>query len=270
MAFCGVEFFGESIEKMSGMNVLLPAGEGPWPVLYLLHGLSDNHTAWCRRTSIERYVADLPLIVVMPDGHRSFYCNDPRPDGCAYEDHIVKDVVGFVDRMFPTIPHRGSRAVAGLSMGGYGAVMLALRHPDDFCVACSHSGAVGFIHERHTGRDDVDAMIRNLSQGEYDCFALAERLAAEAPRIALRLDCGRDDFLLRSNRQFHAHLSALGVPHEYEEHDGDHNWEYWDAHITATLEFVMRHVGRDPSSASNRSLSATPPAAENPPDRPSE
>ena len=134
MALCSVQLFGESIQKASGMNVILPDAQGPFGVLYLLHGLSDDHTIWCRRTSIERYAAELPLIVVMPDGHRSFYCNDPRPGGCAYEDHIVTDVVGFVDRTFPTIADRAGRAIGGLSMGGYGAMMLALRHPDLFSV----------------------------------------------------------------------------------------------------------------------------------------
>lgn len=103
MALCSVQFPGGSIQKASGMNVILPEGDGPFPVLYLLHGLSDDYTIWSRRTSIERYVAELPLVVVMPDGHRSFYCNDPRPGGCAYEDHVVMDVVGFVDRTFRTI-----------------------------------------------------------------------------------------------------------------------------------------------------------------------
>ena len=142
MALCEVRFRGQSIEKQTGMNVILPDGEGPFPVLYLLHGLSDDYTIWHRRTSIERYVEAQPLIVVMPDGHRSFYCNDPRPGGLAYEDHIVTDVVDVVERTFPVIADRGARAIAGLSMGGYGAIMLGLRHPDVFSVACSHSGAM--------------------------------------------------------------------------------------------------------------------------------
>ena len=112
MALCQVKFFGASLGKACGMNVILPEKHaGPFGVLYLLHGLSDDHTIWCRRTSIERYVAELPLIVVMPDGHRSFYCNDPRPGGCAYEDHIVRDVVEFVDRTFPTRARRDGRAI---------------------------------------------------------------------------------------------------------------------------------------------------------------
>ena len=239
MALASMEFFADSIQKMSGLTVILPDARGPWPVLYLLHGLSDDHTVWCRRTSIERYVAELPLLVVMPDGHRSFYCNDPRPGGCAYEDHVVKDVVGFVERVFPCVRERRGRAVAGLSMGGYGAIMLALRHPELFCAACSHSGALMFAHEAIPERPDVESLANCLPPGEYDCFALAERRKSDGRLPALRVDCGTEDRLVEPNRSFHAHLAALEVGHVYEEHPGEHTWAYWDEHIGRTLAFVM-------------------------------
>ncbi|MFW6066652.1 MAG: alpha/beta hydrolase, partial [Planctomycetota bacterium] len=226
MSLCRVHFYGESIDKKTAMNVLLPDGDGPFPVLYLLHGLSDDYTTWLRRTGIERYVEDLPLAVVMPDGHRSWYCNDPRPEGLAYEDHIVRDVVGFVERTFPVTPARDARAIAGLSMGGFGAMMLAMRHPEMFSVACSHSGAVGFVSESvepPEDRPDKLALAEVLPVEQYDCFQLAERLAKSSDSLALRLDCGTEDFLIEHNRLFHAHLQRLGVEHEYEEHPGDHN-----------------------------------------------
>ena len=240
MALCCVEFFADSIQKMSGLNVILPEGDGPWPVLYLLHGLSDDHTVWCRRTSIERYAAELPVVVAMPDGHRSFYCNASAPGGCAYEDHIVKDVVGFVERVFPAVRQRRARAIAGLSMGGYGAIMLALRHPETFCAACSHSGALIFAHQPIPDRPDVDALAGALPPGKYDCFALAGERKADGRLPAIRIDCGTDDPLIEANRGFHAHLAALRIPHVYEEHPGEHTWAYWDEHISQTLQFVMR------------------------------
>jgi len=245
MAFCSVQWFGESIGKATGMYVLLPEGRGPFPVLYLLHGLSDDHTIWQRRTSIERYAANLPLIIAMPDGHRSFYCNDPRPGGCAYEDHIVRDVVGFVDRTFPTLARCTARAVAGLSMGGYGAVMLALRHPDVFGTACAHSAAFDFAHRRGEGRADINALADVLPPGSYDCFALAEAHARGGAPLALRFDCGTEDPLLEGNRRFHEHLDRLRVPHVYAERRGGHTWDYWDAHVRQTLSFVLRHVRAD-------------------------
>jgi S-formylglutathione hydrolase FrmB len=248
MSFLSAQFFGKSIVKQASMYVVLPPGKGPFPVLYLLHGLSDDHTIWHRRTSIERYVEGRNLIVVMPDGGRSFYCNDPRPAGLAYEDHMANDVVEFVDQTFPTIATRRGRAVAGLSMGGYGATMLALRHPDVFCAACSHSGAVGFCHSRHdiNGIDPADILPRE----RYDCHRLAagllrarsRKIKNAPPMPALRIDCGTEDFLLDENRAFHAHLAKLGVEHVYEEYPGEHTWEYWDEHIRQSLDFVLERL----------------------------
>lgn len=240
MAFCTLQYAGEAIQKAATMNVIVPDGPGPYPALYLLHGLGDDHSIWARRTSLERYVAELPLIVVMPDGARSFYCNDPRPAGLSWEDHIVRDVVGVVDRTFHTIPRRAGRAIAGLSMGGYGALMLACRHPDTFAVACSHSGALTFLHERVSDRPDVEAIAGFLKRSEYDVFRLVQRLAAGSLDVALRLDCGIRDFCLESNRQMHRRLATLKLVHEYAEYPGGHDWEYWDTHIRDTLGFVMR------------------------------
>lgn len=250
MSFLTAQFFAKSLVKQASMYVVLPPGKGPFPVLYLLHGLSDDHTIWHRRTSIERYVEGRGLIVVMPDGGRSFYCNDPRPAGLAYENHIARDVVEFVDESFPTIASRRGRAIAGLSMGGYGAVMLALRHPDLFAAACSHSGALGFCHRKYdiggTGVDPADILPRE----RYDCHKLVAQLhragrrkgAARKPMPALRIDCGTEDFLLDDNRQFHAHLRKLGVPHIYEEFPGEHTWSYWDLHIQQTIDFVLGKI----------------------------
>jgi len=242
MAFCTVQFKGESIRKDSSMCVIVPEKAGPHPVLYLLHGLSDDHTAWRRRTSLERYLTERSLIVVLPDGHRSFYVNQPGPRGLAYEDHIIRDVVGFVDRTFPTIAARRGRAVAGQSMGGYGALMLAMRHPEMFSAASAHSAALSFAHDPIEDRPDVNALAENLPPREYDCFALAEKLRPGAERPAIRFDCGADDFLLDWNQAFHAHLDRLGIDHEYVEHPGGHSWDYWDAHLPQTLEFVLRHL----------------------------
>lgn len=245
MAFLATQFFGGSIAKASSMNILVPQGlKGPFPVLYLLHGLSDDHSIWQRRTSLERYVEGLGLIVVMPDGHRGFYCNSTTPDGLAYEDHIVKDVVGFVDDTFPTIRRAGGRAVAGLSMGGYGAMMLAMRHPDVFSVASSHSGAVAVINRPPADRPEVARMLQAYPKRKYDCFAIARRFARTRQRLHLRLDCGTEDRLLEGNRRFHALLDKLGLAHEYTEFPGSHTWEYWDRHVGETISFVMKHVAK--------------------------
>jgi putative tributyrin esterase len=239
MAFVTVEHWGNSINKSNGMNVILPEADGPFPVLYLLHGLGDDQTNWARWTSIERYASTLKLIIVMPNGERSFYCNDPSPTGLAWEDYISKDVVQFVDNTFPTIATAAGRAIAGLSMGGYGAILHHLRHPDVFSAACSHSGAMGFTYPRLKIAEYIDKISAVFPRRKYDLFALSRK--ADKRGVKIRMDCGVDDFLIEHNRTFHRHLLKLGVEHVYQENSGTHDWAYWDKHIVETLDFVMKH-----------------------------
>ncbi len=140
MAFATIHYSSRSLRKASSFNVVFPeepAAPRPWAAFYLLHGLSDDNTIWTRRTSIERYVAGWPMVVVMPDGGRGFYTN--AVEGDAYEDDLIKDVMGLVERTFPVKPDRSARAIGGLSMGGYGAIKLGLKHPEMFASVHSHS-----------------------------------------------------------------------------------------------------------------------------------
>jgi S-formylglutathione hydrolase FrmB len=130
-------------------------------------------------------------------------------------------------------------------MGGYGAVMLALRHPEMFAAGCSHSGALAFAeYDAPEGAADVVAVLTDaLDRETYSCFALAETVERRGPVPTLRIDCGTDDFLIEHSRGLHAHLDAIGVGHEYAEHPGAHNWTYWDRHIPDTLEFILPILG---------------------------
>jgi len=254
MAVGEIKFRGEALGMWAAMNVILPdKGKGPFPVYYLLHGLTDDHGIWSRWSSIERYVAGLPLIVVMPSTARQWYTNSVNRPGLRYEDHIIKDVVGLVDRTFPTIANRRGRAIGGLSMGGYGAMKLALKYPDLFCAANSHSGAVVGVFD---GRRNIRAGKPSAEEaaefdsifgtgcegGPEDPLALA-RKCPKSKRPKLRIDCGVDDFLLDGNRMFHAHLDKIGYKHEYEEFPGAHDWNYWDLHIQDALAFHRRVLG---------------------------
>lgn len=237
-----------ALAKSTSARAIVPEGmPGPFPVLYLLHGLSDDHLAWTRRSRLESYVEGLPLIVVMPDGGRGFYTDSRSNPRGAVETFVTHDLVGFVDATFRTIPERAGRVVAGLSMGGYGAVKLALKHPDLFSAAVSHSGAVGFAsrpwteREPHWGAEYAPIFGDDPRGGPDDLFALAER-ADRGTLPALRIDCGTDDELIESNRHFHAHLERLGVPHEYAEYPGGHDWDYWDEHVREALDFVAREL----------------------------
>ena len=235
------------LEKMKSFMAILPEGKtGPFPVFYLLHGLSDDHTAWTRLSSIERYVAGLPLIVIMPDGERGFYTDSKSDPKAAFESNIVHDLVPFVDATFQTRPDPKSRVVAGLSMGGYGAVKLALKHPELFSAAASHSGALAKAHRPLSNTDDWQAQWIPLfgehpEGGPEDLFALSQRIQKKK-RPALRIDCGTEDFLIQDNRDFHAHLENIGYAHQYQEHPGSHEWGYWDQHIQDTLAFFKKHL----------------------------
>jgi S-formylglutathione hydrolase FrmB len=252
MAFATINYHSRSLEKASSFNIVFPEGPDvprPWSVFYLLHGLSDDHTIWMRRTSIERYVAGLPLVVVMPDGGRGWYTNAAQ--GFAYEDDLIKDVIGTVDRTFPVKAERSGRAIGGLSMGGYGAVKLGLKHPEMFASANSHSGAVGFLRKEsgnHAASPEFERIFgKSPSDGPEDPFAIVQKI--DHGRIpALRIDCGTDDFLLDQNRAFHRQLESLHVPHEYQEFPGGHEWSYWDRHVQEAIAFHARNLQLKPKT----------------------
>ena len=251
MALCELRYFSAALEKMTAATVIVPEGRsGPFPTFYLLHGLSDDHTAWTRNTSLERYAAVSPFLLVMPDGGRGYYTD--APGGDAYETAIVHDLVTFVDHTFQTDGRREARAIGGLSMGGYGALKLGLGHPDLFGSVTSHScsRAVLWTHEPDTDEEKFRrAFGPDPRDGPSDLFALTETID-HVGLPALSLDCGTADELLGANRRFHAHLEALHIPHLYHEYPGGHAWDYWDQRIQEALAFHVHalHLSSDPSS----------------------
>jgi putative tributyrin esterase len=250
MAFATINTFSRSLKKASSFNIVFPDAPNiprPWSVFYLLHGLSDDHTIWMRRTSIERYVEGYPLVVVMPDGGRGWYTNPHDPALGRYEDDLIQDVIGLVDRTFPVRAERAGRAIGGLSMGGYGAIKLGLKHHELFASVNSHSGAFGIARRTPDEAKEFQAELTAIfgekpAGGPEDPYALAETI--DHGRIpALRIDCGVGDFLIKDNRDFHKHLESLHIPHEYEEYPGEHNWAYWDAHVREAIAFHARNLG---------------------------
>jgi S-formylglutathione hydrolase FrmB len=258
MALVNLHWKSDVIGKQTSATVILPeTGTGPFPVFYLLHGLSDDHTTWLRRTRIEWYVRDLPLIVVMPDGYRSFYTKPV--DGPDFARHIGEELPAFIERNFQAKAERSARAIGGLSMGGYGALRVGLGHADRFCSVNSHSGAVGWGNFDYktgpaapkslNGRGEV--FMRELARifgedprgSDHDVAALAQRAMAAGSLPGLLIDCGTDDFLIEDNRAFKAQLTAAGVPHIYREFPGVHDWDYWDLHVREALAFHAGNLG---------------------------
>lgn len=244
MAVCEIHLTSQhALSKMASFMAILPEKkQGPFAVLYLLHGLSDDHTAWTRRTSIERYVQDLPLIVIMPNGERSWYSDSKSNPNAAFETFITSDLIGFVDGTFHTIPKRKGRAIAGLSMGGYGAFKLALKHPDLFCAAVSFSGALD-MQKRMENQPPWAAEHRlifgdSIAGTSEDIITLLEQ-ADRTTLPALWMSCGSEDGLLEDNQRAHQHMESLGIPHFYREDPGyAHGWNYWDMVVQEALVFL--------------------------------
>lgn len=214
MPFAELHYFSNCLAKQTACNVILPEIEAGrrYPVMYLLHGLSDDYTIWCRRTSIERYAEGLALIIVMPDGGRSLYSNTLT--GQRYEDALAIELPEMIDRIFPTLTSREGRCLTGLSMGGYGALKFAMKYPDRFGSCVSHSGAMNFGNEPNLGGTEREAEFRMLvgetpAGGPNDLFAIAEQIDRNK-LPAIRIDCGTEDFLLNHNRRMAKHLNKSG------------------------------------------------------------
>lgn len=258
MALVNLHWRGDIIGKQTSATVILPeTGVGPFPTFYLLHGLSDDHTIWLRRSRIEWYVRDLPIIVVMPDGYRSFYTKPV--EGADFARHIGVELPAFIERNFQAKAERSARAIGGLSMGGYGALRVGLGYADRFCSVNSHSGAVGWGNfDFKTGPSAPASLngrgeefLRELGRifgddprgSEHDAVELARRALAAGNLPELLVDCGTEDFLIEDNRAFTAQLKAAGVKHTYREFPGVHDWDYWDLHIREALAFHAKNLG---------------------------
>jgi S-formylglutathione hydrolase FrmB len=245
------DFYSEALELSTSMTVLLPQatttqiGMGGavrphgTPVLYLLHGLSDDDTTWLRRTSIERYAAELGLAVVMPQVHRSFYSD--TVGGARYWQFVAEELPGIVHDSFVLSARREDTFVAGLSMGGYGAFKLALRRPDRFAAAGSLSGALDVAAlAASDGREDLFRSIwggRSPAGTDDDLLHLLDT-ADPASLPALWATCGSADELLPHQRTFVASAHAGGVAVVADEHPGEHEWGFWDRHIQRFLAWL--------------------------------
>jgi S-formylglutathione hydrolase FrmB len=253
-----VRFFSETLGLMSTMHVLLPqrtladAQRKRMPkyrTLYLLHGHSDDHTAWQRYTSIERYAETLNLAVVMPAVHLSFY-NDMAHGG-KYWQFISEEVPTLVRDILPLSSRREDNYVAGLSMGGYGAFKMALTHPDRYAAAASLSGAVDLAEVVREKKEDpenkawleemrtVFGDLSKLPGSRNDLFALARKAAKGSIKPRLYQCCGTEDNLYPDNVRFRDAVRKLPLDLTYEEGPGEHNWAYWDKMIQNVLRWMF-------------------------------
>ena len=243
---------GDTTEKDHGAAV---AG---LPTLYLLHGLSDDNTAWTRNTSIERYVDELGLAVVMPAVSRSFYTDEVC--GLNYWSYLADELPVKLASMFRLSDRRADRFVAGLSMGGYGALKWSLRRPDRFAAAASLSGALDIERIQSGDRRSDDPRMMERLFGDTtaagtgaDLFALLNDLSeGHATPPALYLTCGTDDVLIKDNRKFETACRRAGIPVTTNFGPGRHDWAYWDDRIRDVLEWLpLRGIRSAPANPAN-------------------
>lgn len=214
-------------------------------VLYLLHGLSDDASAWSRYSTIELIARQYGLVVVMPSVGRSFYVD--QPNGQAYFTYLTAELPQYMEDVFGIPPKRENTLIAGLSMGGYGAFKAALLHPERYFAAASLSGVLSMaIMSTHAGDErqaEFTHIFGDLSQlngSQHDPLAWLQQ-AAQNPAALPKLfvACGLQDDLYPLNRMFKAACEQLGVPLDFYEEDGGHTWPFWDKHIQRFLSLVL-------------------------------
>ena len=215
--------------------------------LYLLHGMSDDHTIWLRRTNIERYAAEKGLAVVMPCADLSYYTDQAMGD--RFWQFMTRELPTVCRALFPQLsPRREDTFAAGLSMGGYGALKCGLRAPEVFSRAAGLSSVADVAKTARMRADlgtrayweDVFGDPDKIPGSFNDLFAAAEdyqKLSARYP-VRFYMWCGTEDGLYGDNVRLRDHMRKLSLPLTYEESPGDHRWEYWDAKIRDVLDWL--------------------------------
>ena len=250
MAFLELHYKSKLLKSTVSVNVILPEQETPTAgckTLYLLHGLSGDHSIWMRMTAIERYAADRGIAVIMPAVGRSWYTD--TASGAKYFSFITRELPEYCRKFFAQLsPRPEDTYIAGLSMGGNGAFKAALLCPDIFGGGCaSLSGAFDIGSDyRLPMMDEWRAIFgfdlahpSQLEGSDHDVLALAKKHQGPFPKMFMW--CGVSDRpgLLEANRSLHRLLEEMGIPHMYTESEGDHSWQWWDLHIQPALDYLL-------------------------------
>lgn len=232
-----------------------------YPILYLLHGYSDDETGWIQFGEANM-IADKgvrngdypPCIIVMPDGKVSWYCNNF--DGTdPWEDMFIKEFIPFIEKQYRVRSKKEFRAIAGLSMGGYGALMLSM-HNTDLFTSCVAMSAGVFTDDEISASDSYDGYFKNI-YGPKPEKGMSEHWKANSPlhlldrvdteklkSVSYYIDCGDDDFLYKGNTALHVKMRDLGIPHEYRVRNGGHEWNYWRTGLYDGLKFISEKFHR--------------------------
>jgi enterochelin esterase-like enzyme len=230
-----------------------------YPITYLLHGYTDDDTGWLQYGEINRYADKAindgtipPMIIAMPDGGVAWYINNS--DGTVlYEDFFIKEFMPYIEKTYRVKTEKRFRGVAGLSMGGFGTLVFALKHPELFAACAPLSAAVWDDDDAvKTPQDSYDrtfavlygkglqgkARLNETWYANNPLSIVAKKSVDDLKKVKYWIDCGDDDFLINGNMSLHKALKDKGVPHEFRVRDGGHTWEYWRTGIVDALKFI--------------------------------
>jgi len=253
-----VQFRSALIGKTLPYNVILPSdyrfSATRYPVLYLLHGWAGHYSDWVTRTNVADYAAQYRMIVVMPEGNDGWYTDSASVASDKYESYILQELIPDVQRRYRTIESRYGRGIAGLSMGGYGALKFGLKSPGTFAFAGSLSGALAATtwtqDDLKAFRGINDSLVaafgaRDSSQRKAnDIFEIARGLSPPAVSTLpyFYFDCGTEDFFVIANEQFAVLLREQKIAHEFRELPGTHGWQYWDQQARELLKVAAEKL----------------------------
>ncbi len=276
-----VQFQSQLAGKTLPYNVILPPDYHSqamqttrYPVLYLLHGLFGHYTDWLAKTKLNSYAAQHHLIIVTPEGNNSWYTDSTTNPADKYESYVMRELIPDVQKRFRTIEAREGRAVAGLSMGGYGALKFGVKYPDQFIFAASMSGALAAASWteadlRKGGAFALPSITAVFGAADNPAHAANDlfKLAREFPTARLSslpyfyLDCGTEDSLLTYNRTLADIFLERKIPHEYRELPGKHNWIFWDAQVRDVLRIAEERMSPPQKQTKTTRFESTPHAA---------
>ncbi|MEK6283396.1 MAG: alpha/beta hydrolase family protein [Acidobacteriota bacterium] len=257
-----IQFESKLVGKTLPYNVLLPvdydqpsAKAKRYPVVYLLHGLTGHYTNWFERTKLADYGAVYSMIIVTPEGNDGWYTDSASVPADKYETYVIEELLPDVQQRYRTVDTREGRAIAGLSMGGYGALKFGVKYPQTFAFAGSMSGALDATSLKEADLRGFQFIWRTLlpvfgsednpGRAANDLVKLYRELPVEkiAALPSVYFDCGTEDPLLQSNRSFAEILLQRKIPHEYRQLPGTHNWAYWDSQVKEVLRLAARKLG---------------------------
>ena len=252
-----VKFESKLLNATVPYNVVLPndydnSKNMAYPVLYLLHGLTGHYSDWTQRTRLTEYASQYRIIIVTPEGNDGWYTDSVTVPTDRYETYFVQELIPDVQRRFRTNPAREGRAIAGLSMGGYGALKFAIKHRDKFVFAGSLSGALDAASWTEADPNQSAERLRSIAavfgpsdsstRQANDLQKLYRSISdTDIPTLPfIYLDCGTEDHLLQPNRAFEQLLFERKIPHEFRLLPGGHSWTYWDRQVIEVLRITSK------------------------------